>query len=203
MVLLLWQHEDMTGISPQVVQSYKCFNDELNSCLLSMQNNQTRVEKYKRQSCWYCHTVVPFGWQQEQFNDWSSSFQYYSTVTKCAGTFKSWCKSFKSWYCISRMWIPIWHTLFELSLCTEVYANELRMREWVELYPWTECCQQGGATGAVCPGPPVWGGPNSAELFPVHHSHPSLASLRGSFLWISSQPAFLLRAYAALMHTLV
>ena len=31
MVLLLWQHGDMTGIPPQVVQSYKCFNGKLNS----------------------------------------------------------------------------------------------------------------------------------------------------------------------------
>ena len=33
MVLLLWQHGEMTGIPPQVVHSYKCFNGKLNSCL--------------------------------------------------------------------------------------------------------------------------------------------------------------------------
>ena len=33
-----------------------------------------------------------------------------------------------------RMRISIWRTLFELSLWTMCFANELRMREWVELY---------------------------------------------------------------------
>ena len=34
----------------------------------------------------------------------------------------------------SRTRISIWRTLFELSLWTMCFANELRMREWVELY---------------------------------------------------------------------
>ena len=33
MVLLLWKHGDMTGISLQVVQFYKWFNGKLNFCL--------------------------------------------------------------------------------------------------------------------------------------------------------------------------
>ena len=46
---------------------------------------------------------------------------------------------------VNGMRISIWRTLFELSLWTMCFANELRMREWVGLYPWTyaarwRCC---------------------------------------------------------------
>ena len=70
----------------------------------------------------------------------------------------------------------------------------------------------GGQLGQFAPvAPSVRGAPNSAELFQIRSCpswHPSLASLRGSFRWNSSQPAFLLHAHTAdanfkIMHTLI
>ena len=79
-VLLLWQHGDMTGIPLQVVHSYKCFNGKVNSCLkarFSMQNNPTKMEKYKRLSCWYCHIVVPL---TDCRNSLMIDSQFFSTI---------------------------------------------------------------------------------------------------------------------------
>ena len=50
--LLLWQHEAMTGILPQVAHSYNWFTE------LTFETsffNAKRVEKCKRLSWWYCH----------------------------------------------------------------------------------------------------------------------------------------------------
>ena len=57
------QHGDITEISSQVVQSYKCFNGEVNSRKIF---NAKQLEKHKKLSWWYCHMVVSFNWLQKQ-----------------------------------------------------------------------------------------------------------------------------------------
>ena len=104
---------------------------------LDCQCETTQQKKYKRLSCWYCHTVVSFGWLHKQFNNWFSLLQYYSAITECNGTCLFWWQLL-CWlkYCLwetctryKAVWY-LWH-----HMCMRVCEEGPTVKWWLILPP--------------------------------------------------------------------
>ena len=74
----------------------------------STQNNPTRMEKHKKLSWWYCHTVVSFNWLQKQLQDTKWRRTYCQVMTAITSFWMSTVAPLFSSASTTCSW-PSWH----------------------------------------------------------------------------------------------